>query len=67
MTVHVGVEGMVGTLVVDAPPLNLLSDAVRAALREALDDFARRRVAPSSSRAADAPSARAPISATRPS
>jgi enoyl-CoA hydratase len=44
MTVHVGVDGVVGTLVLDAPPLNLLSDTVRAALREALDDFARRRV-----------------------
>jgi enoyl-CoA hydratase len=39
MSVHVTIEGTVGTLTLDAPPLNLLSDALRAALLEALADF----------------------------
>jgi len=39
MSVHASVEGAVGTLTLDAPPLNLLSDPLRAALLETLADF----------------------------
>src|SRR5213078_626163 len=39
MSVHVSADGAVGTLTLDAPPLNLLSDALRAALLDALADF----------------------------
>ena len=44
MSVHVAVDGAVGTLTLDAPPLNLLSDALRAALLDALGDFRARRL-----------------------
>ncbi|HEY3098793.1 MAG TPA: enoyl-CoA hydratase/isomerase family protein [Methylomirabilota bacterium] len=44
MTVHASVDGAIGTLTLDAPPLNLLSDALRAALLEALDEFKARRL-----------------------
>ncbi len=37
--VHARVEGHVGTLTLDAPPLNLLTDPVRAAILDALADF----------------------------
>jgi enoyl-CoA hydratase len=39
MSVHAAVDGTIGTLTLDAPPLNLLSDDLRAAVRAALDDF----------------------------
>ena len=42
MSATATVDGAVGTIVLDAPPLNLLSDALRGAIREALDDFTRR-------------------------
>ena len=44
MSVHVAIDGAVGTLTLDAPPLNLLSDALRAALLDALADFRARRL-----------------------
>ena len=44
VTVHAAVDGAIGTLTLDAPPLNLLSDALRAALLEALDEFKARRL-----------------------
>jgi enoyl-CoA hydratase len=44
MTVHVAIDGAVGTLTLDAPPLNLLSDALRGAVLAALADFSARRV-----------------------
>jgi enoyl-CoA hydratase len=44
MSVHVTVDGAVGTLTLDAPPLNLLSDDLRRALRDALSDFRARRL-----------------------
>ncbi len=44
MTVQVAVDGAVGTLTLDAPPLNLLSDGLRAAMLDALADFRARRV-----------------------
>ena len=44
MSVHVAVDGAVGTLTLDAPPLNLLSDDLRRALLDALSDFRARRL-----------------------
>jgi enoyl-CoA hydratase len=44
VSVHTAVEGAVGTLTLDAPPLNLLSDSLRAALLDAFADFRARRV-----------------------
>jgi enoyl-CoA hydratase len=44
VTVHTAVHGAIGTLTLDAPPLNLLSDALRAALLEALGEFKARRL-----------------------
>ena len=44
VTVHAAVDGAIGTLTLDAPPLNLLSDALRAALLEALHEFKARRL-----------------------
>jgi enoyl-CoA hydratase len=44
MSVHVAIDGAVGTLTLDAPPLNLLSDSQRAALLDALADFRARRL-----------------------
>ena len=44
MSVQVAVEGAVATLTLDAPPLNLLGDPIRQALREALADFRTRGV-----------------------
>ena len=44
MSVHVAIDGAVGTLALDAPPLNLLSDALRGELLGALADFSARRV-----------------------
>ena len=44
MSVHVAVEGAVGTLALDAPPLNLLSGELRAAMLAALADFRARRL-----------------------
>ena len=44
MSVHVGVEGSVGMLTLDAPPLNLLDDALRADVLAALADFQARRL-----------------------
>ena len=44
MSVHTAVDGAVGTLTLDAPPLNLLSDPLRAALLDALGDFTARRL-----------------------
>jgi enoyl-CoA hydratase len=39
MTVRVAVDGAIGTLTLDAPPLNLLGDPMRQAMLEALADF----------------------------
>jgi enoyl-CoA hydratase len=44
VSVHVDADEAIGTLTLNAPPLNLLSDALRAALLEALDEFAARRL-----------------------
>jgi enoyl-CoA hydratase len=44
MSVHVGVEGAIGTLTLDVPPLNLLGDPVRHAMLDALADFRARGV-----------------------
>ncbi len=44
MSLHTAVNGAVGTLTLDAPPLNLLSDPLRAALLDALGDFTARRL-----------------------
>jgi len=44
VSVHTAVDGAVGTLTLDAPPLNLLSDPLRAALLDALGDFTARRL-----------------------
>jgi enoyl-CoA hydratase len=44
MSVHVAIDGAVGTLTLDAPPFNLLSDSQRAALLDALADFRARRL-----------------------
>ena len=38
MSVHVALDGAVGTLTLDAPPLNLLGDPMRRAMLEAIDD-----------------------------
>jgi enoyl-CoA hydratase len=43
-TVHAAVDGHVGLLELDAPPLNLLTDPLRAALLDALADFRARGV-----------------------
>ncbi|HEV8473894.1 MAG TPA: enoyl-CoA hydratase/isomerase family protein [Methylomirabilota bacterium] len=42
--VHVSVDGLVGTLALDAPPLNLLSDPLRAGMLDALAGFRARGV-----------------------
>jgi enoyl-CoA hydratase len=42
--VQVAVDGAVGTLTLDAPPLNLLSDGLRAAMLDALADLKARRL-----------------------
>jgi enoyl-CoA hydratase len=42
--VHAAVDGAVGALTLDSPPLNLLGDELRAAMLNALDDFRARRV-----------------------
>ena len=39
MSVQVAVDGAVGTLTLDAPPLNLLGDSMRPAMLEALGEF----------------------------
>jgi len=39
MTLHVAVDGAIGTLTLDAPPLNLLGELMRQAMLEALADF----------------------------
>jgi enoyl-CoA hydratase len=44
MTVQAAVDGMVATLTLDAPPLNLLGDATRTAMLEALADCEKRGV-----------------------
>ena len=44
MTIHVAVDGAIGSLTLDAPPLNLLGDPVRRAILEALGDFRARGV-----------------------
>jgi enoyl-CoA hydratase len=44
VSVHVAIDGAVGTVTLDAPPLNLLSDSLRAALLDALADFRTRRL-----------------------
>lgn len=44
MSIHVALDGAIGTLTLDAPPLNLLSDPVRQAMIEALADFRARQV-----------------------
>ena len=44
MSVHVAVDGLVATLTLDAPPLNLLGEPMRKAMLEALDDVRRRGV-----------------------
>ena len=44
MSVHVTVDGPIATLTLDAPPLNLLGDPIRQAMREALADFRTRGV-----------------------
>ena len=44
MSVHVGRDGSVGTLTLDAPPLNLLGDPMRRAMLDALADFRKRAV-----------------------
>ena len=44
MSVHVAIDGPIGALTLDAPPLNLLSDSLRAALLDALADFRARRL-----------------------
>jgi enoyl-CoA hydratase len=38
MTVHATVESLIGTLTLDAPPLNLLGDAVRQAMLQGIDE-----------------------------
>jgi enoyl-CoA hydratase len=42
--VSASIDGLVGTLVLDAPPLNLLSDTLRGGVLEALSDFRARGV-----------------------
>ena len=42
--IHVTVDGAIGTLTLDAPPLNLLGDPMRQAMLEALADFRTRGV-----------------------
>ena len=44
MTIHVAVDGAIGSLTLDAPPLNLLGDAMRQAMLGALADFRTRGV-----------------------
>src|SRR5438477_6001889 len=44
MRVDVAVDGAVGTLTLDSPPLKLLSDDLRRALLDALSDFRARRL-----------------------
>jgi len=44
VSVRASVDGAVGRLTLDAPPLNLLSDSLRAALLDALADFRTRRL-----------------------
>jgi enoyl-CoA hydratase len=44
VSVHTSVEGAIGMLALDAPPLNLISDPLRAALLDALADFRARRL-----------------------
>jgi enoyl-CoA hydratase len=44
MSVHVAVDGPIATLMLDAPPLNLLGDPMRQAMLEALADFRTRGV-----------------------
>jgi enoyl-CoA hydratase len=39
MSVHVAVDGAIGSLTLDAPPLNLLGDPMRTAMLEAIADF----------------------------
>jgi enoyl-CoA hydratase len=39
VSVHATTDGAIGTLTLDAPPLNLLGDPVRQAMLEALGDF----------------------------
>ena len=42
--IHAAVDGAVATLTLDAPPLNLLGDGLRAAMLDAVADFRARRV-----------------------
>jgi enoyl-CoA hydratase len=44
MSIHIGVDGLIATLTLDAPPLNLLADPMRKAMLEALADFQTRGV-----------------------
>jgi enoyl-CoA hydratase len=44
MSVHIGVDGFIATVTLDAPPLNLLGNPMRKALLEALADFRARGV-----------------------
>ena len=44
MTVRARVEGLVGTVVIDNPPLNVMTSGVRALLLDAVDDFKARGV-----------------------
>ena len=39
MSVHVALDGAIGTLTLDAPPLNLLDDSLRQAVLAAIADF----------------------------
>jgi enoyl-CoA hydratase len=41
VSVHAAIDGLIGTLTLDAPPLNLLDDPMRKALLEALGEFRR--------------------------
>ncbi len=44
MTVHAHVDGLVGTVVIDEPPLNVMNSRVRARLLDAVADFRARGV-----------------------
>src|SRR2546429_7365363 len=44
MSMDVAIHGAVGTLTLDAPPLNLLSDDLRRALLDAISNFRARRL-----------------------